>query len=247
MRKLLLFMGMFVASASFADVSGDMMVAYTASKDDTYANSTQPIKGLAWYALVWTKPGCVFAGFKSDGTLINTLQDDLFAAVMLDRGETCLFEIAKTEFDQRKKEGWSMAVYLLDTRDSNGAIAKVNKATGLPERVSRWGLASSSDVIFRANDQIPAILGGAKTSSDLTQTASGEPIKITDLTIDGDDVVITVANTDETCSYDVVSGETAGNLSESSGEQNGTGVNTFRFKDYAKRFRTRMFTGRRTR
>ena len=248
MRKFLAISLLLATSVVFADVSSDLLIGYTASRDDRYG-ANDPIVGQAWYALVWTPAGKTFGGFTSGGRLSNPKQDDLFNVVLLAPGESCLFEISKADVTKHSKQ--KMAVYLLDTRDAHGVVAGLNEDTGLPSRVSRWGLAAQDSVTYKvcsSNAGLLACEGGSEIKSDLSED-DGE-IKITNIGFEGDEVVLDSEGGSENCSYAVA---TAASMSELVGkkatesEQNGNGKNRFRMKLGAGSSSARFYILKRTR
>lgn len=249
MKLFALSLSLIAASVAQAGVMDDVLVTYTASANDTYFKG-EPIVGKACYALVWTAKGKTFAGFNSDGSLSAPDQDDLFAAIALDRGETCDFLISKDEYDLRRKEGWTMAVYLLDTRDATG-VAVEPDSSGRLSRVSRWGLAVSSAAIFTQSELLtglPVLAQGAETMSDLSRDEEGSTIAITSVSVDGDDIVIESEGGSPTCTYAMSSGATTDSISGADEAQDGNVKrrNLFRMKGAGKS-RMRFFRLKRVR
>lgn len=212
------------------DSSDDVLVKFSSSKNDSYKNN-QRISSSECYALVWTKAGATFAGFKSDGTLINPAASDLFGVAFLKPGKSCLFDITKEEYDRRVAEGWTMAVYLLDTRGANEVPYGLDD-TGKLVRVNRWGLASGVVEVTSSAASVsglPAREGGALANSVLSKDASKSPIVITRMRIGQDgQVVLSTEGGDPSCTYAIASGNDIAHLSGTQDPQDGTGHNEFK-------------------
>lgn len=216
-----------VSNAEF-DSSDDVFVKFSSSKNDRYRNN-QRIASSECYALIWTKAGETFAGFKSDGTLIDPVASDLFGVAFLRPGKSCLFEITKDEYDQRVAEGWTMAVYLVDTRGANNVPYGLDD-TGKLIRVNRWGLASGVvEVTDSGVSGLPVREGGALANSVLSKDVSKRRITITGMRVgQGGQVVLNTEGGDPSCTYAIAFGNDVAHLSGALDPQDGAEHNEFR-------------------
>ena len=215
-------------AVSANSVADDVLVSYMSSKNDKYADGT-PVVGKECYALVWTKKTADFSGFNSNGTLIDTDNDWIFAVALLEPGEACVFDHTREEYTQLQKD-WTMAVYILDTRGADGKPTGKN-AQGMPNRVSRWGLAVDQSVVFSPKGIItdfPSVTAGSQANSEFSKEDASEPIAITEFHPEGDMLVATTWGGSETCTYAVKAGNSLNALAGEDDPQEGSGVKKFR-------------------
>lgn len=107
---------------------------------DFYQDGT-PVADGEVYALVYTKSGSVFAGFKADGTLVDGAVSELVMALPQAKDGHCvstLCVLAKSYVSKRTTGTWELV--LLDTRRADRRPAGLTE-TGTPARVNAWGQA----------------------------------------------------------------------------------------------------------
>lgn len=218
-----------VCAAGTESAADDVLVSYLSSKQDKYQDGA-PVVGKECYALIWTKKNAAFAGFNSNGTLIDEVNDKIFAVALLEPGKACAFQLTSAEYKELTKN-WTMAVYLIDTRGADGKPTGKNELTGLPNRVSRWGLAVDQSVEFSSKGLItdfPNVAGGAQADSEFSKEDAAEPIAITEFHSEGDMLVATTQGGSDTCTYAVKAGSSLNALAGADDPQEGSGVKTFK-------------------
>ena len=229
MRRLL-----FVAACGLAPylyaANDDVFAACSTQGPDCYADGSRVCDGES-YALVYTQPGKVFAGFQADGSLVDAASSELVMTLPTALDGRCrrtLCVLPKTYANRRTTGVWEL--YLLDTRRADGRPAGLS-ATGAPNRVNSWG-ATRATIDFQTSafsQQAARMLSFAapeETASvaarDYTSVASERsrlpadvlPPRVTGISVDGANVTLKVADTKPYLTYDVAGSVALGTASE---------------------------------
>ena len=198
------------AAAAVSEDAG--IIGFSTKGPDRYADGTTVLDGEV-YALVWTRSGTAFAGFNVDGTLVDRDNASVLYAAPLAKGGRC--ESIKFVVDPLILKGWLangvLSLHLLDTRawaaDGTAAVAgttRVQGSTCVTEGVS---------VETTAAAPFASATGGTGEKPVYAASAVGTEVpspKITGIRVEGDAVVLTVANTDGALDYAVSAGRTPG-------------------------------------
>ena len=142
----------------------DAFVTCSTRGTDRYADGTAVADGES-YALVYTKPGCVFAGFNADGSVANPAESELVAVAPLAKGGRCprtLFSLRREYVNSRQQGSWE--IYLLDTRDAAGKPTKLDDR-GVLGRVRRFGKAEADLAGVRAGEGSAADQGATRLAA----------------------------------------------------------------------------------
>jgi len=217
MKKLMMILVAAVCGAAFAVSEDSSRLSFGTPGPDKYADGTTVADG-EYYALVWTKTGATFAGFKLDGSVVDPTNSAVICAAPLAKGGKCptvAFVIDETLYAAYKGNG-TLALYLLDTRvcgaaassrppyqgdvsldpkDNGGQVATIDE-TG--RGVQGYALVSG-DISASA---VPAGVFAA-SSTDGLEIPSPE---IAGIRVEGDEVVLTVKNTTRAINYNVAVG-----------------------------------------
>ena len=115
---------------------------YYLAGPDCYADGSSVLDGEI-YALVVTKPGKTFTGFVNRGSTLEIVCADQENSVFVQmfgkaQGGKCVLETIDTARLQRDYEGWTLAVYLLDTRKPGMSDLSDRNNGGLPTFVQAY-------------------------------------------------------------------------------------------------------------
>lgn len=188
---------------------GAWTVGYSSTGVDCYADGT-PVADGECYALVFTKPGKVFAGFKADGTLVNPKVDSLAVVMPLAKGGRCPSTaiILPDEYIQKHTTD-TKAVYLLDTRRADGR--PVGLVEGRLARVNRFSTVPDGQLVIRQGAALAGValptelLQGLKTDSASDVSDVPAPI-ITSVRVEGDTLVVRARQTVGHVTYGLLGG-----------------------------------------
>lgn len=187
-----------LAGASVFASESNTFISFS-STGDTYADGTPVIDG-EWYVLISSSDGS-FGGFNSDGTVaVEGQKVHCLAPLALDGGcRDTFFQITP---ENACKDGY-YAIYLLDTRTSATTVASTKEE--VYANLKGWTQAakggSNANSIYASNTTIDSSKFDI-SASDLAD-AEENPAKITDISFDGDNAVITVENMHPALSYRV--------------------------------------------
>lgn len=125
MNKIILAM-MVAATAlltALADPT-DICLYYKTKGIDTYQDGTTVLDG-EFYALVWVKDGCTFAGFKANGELADADNNRVVSiAPNAVSGRLAKTQTQVSQGDAAKLVNGSLYVILVDTRNADGTLAE---------------------------------------------------------------------------------------------------------------------------
>jgi len=169
---------------------------------DRYADGSTVLNGEC-YALVWRAQGRAFAGFKTDGTPVESDYAKVLCLAPLVKDGKC----PETTFvvDSRVLAacgaGGTFGLYLLDSRRWDLGTPTVGGLKGV-----------HGSVLLSETDSVAGFLTGTDCAGG-TFLASAMPAgfdspTITAIRIEGEDVVLSVTNTASTVNYNVAGGET---------------------------------------
>ena len=196
------------AAAAVSENAG--ILGFSTKGPDRYADGTPVLDGEV-YALVWTRSGTAFAGFNVDGTLVDQANASVLYAAPLAKGGRC--ESIKFVVDPLILKGWRangvLSLHLLDTRawaaDGTGAVAGAARGAGVS------CVTEGVSVETAAASPFASATGGTGASPVYAASAVGTDVpspKITGIRVEGDAVVLTVANTVNALDYAVSAGRT---------------------------------------
>lgn len=192
-----------------AAVSEDAgIIGFSTKGPDRYADGTPVLDGEV-YALVWTRNGTTFAGFNVDGTPVEPDNASVLYAASLAKGGRC--EPFKVVLDPLVLQGYLangvFSLHLLDTRawaaDGTATVAGATRVQG-STRVTEGALVAAAA-------SIASKTGGTGENPVYAASAVGKDVpspKITGIRVEGDEIVLTVANTVSALDYAVSAGAT---------------------------------------
>lgn len=221
MKKIIsLFLMVLASVGAVADVN-DVVVGYSSKGLDRYADGSVVRDGEC-YALIYTKPGATFAGFKVDGTLVDPNVDDVAAVAPLAKDGACRPVAFVLPSDYvTKHAGEKVAVYLLDTRCANGEPAGLSN--GQLVRVNRYSAVPDAGLSFRASLQsAPSPAMDPRTfCADQAADTSAVPVPtITKVEVVDGVMRVHVAKTVGCVTYGLLGGAKPDTLENSVAEQN---------------------------
>ena len=196
------------SAAAFAGM-GNIVVSFSTIGPDKYADGTTVRDGEV-YALVWTPSGSEFAGINADGTAAGDSQVVMKAAKAKDgRCPFIAFQIPEEDVEATYKGG-TWGVYMLDTRryptvkDAEGN--EVIDATGEPtvgdaSIVNGYGVVKTFAGSANASGSAAVNAATVSTVPDL-----GQDLKVTNISFDGDNVVLEVTGSLSCLRYGLKSG-----------------------------------------
>lgn len=223
---VLLVFGFAFAQVSLADAT-DRPMGYHSVGIDTYADMTPVIDGEC-YALVWTRSGNDFAGFRADGSLIDAENNDIVHIRSLAKDGKCPpVNFVVSEDYRTKHPGGSYRVVVLDTRGTKSTLAGLD-SDGLLVRVNGWGWAKvrrddAASTVQLMGVTVPA---GAVIDAAALMPADCRRPRITSFTRDADgNFLLEFTGSERYLTYRAAEGGTIGSVGETKGENlvEGTG------------------------
>ena len=158
---------------------------------DLYADGTQ-VLNKEQYALVYVASGKTFGGFYTDGSLVNTADNQLLCKLAAAKDGKCPEQRVQFSWSLiTKGTGGKFVVVVLDTRAPDTAT------TGkLGELITGWGVAGETTGVSTGTVEIKSIgtqLGVSAASAPQLPPDVGNPV-ITGVEVKSDKVVVTVNN-----------------------------------------------------
>lgn len=201
------------SAAAFAGM-GNIVVSFSTIGPDKYADGTTVRDGEV-YALVWTPSGSEFAGINADGTAAGDSQVVMKAA-KAKNGKCPFIAFQIPEEAASDYPGGTWGVYLLDTRkyaaDEYGVIDTTSEPTvGDASVVNGYGAVTTFNNAAMANGSGSAAANAATVS---TVPALGQDLKVTNISFDGDNVVLEVTGSLSCLRYGLKSGSDVNSLEE---------------------------------
>ena len=209
MKKLLSMMVGLAAGIAFGvEVPAVQVVTFSTQGDETYADGT-PIADGECYALVWSANE-TFGGIDANGNAKVAGDQVLYIGTFAKGGcQTVVFQIAD---GYKGITGGYFDLWLLDTRVfENGAVKSIGKAANGSVIVTHAAKAIEASVKV-ASGVAPATVGGigAVVAGPTVDLAGIQPPTITQFKVDGDYVVLEMANVMPGVNYSAVGANTPG-------------------------------------
>ena len=210
-----------VSAAAFAGMD-NIVVSFSTVGPDTYADGTTVRDGEV-YALVWTPSDAEFAGIGADGEAVAP-SVVVKKAAKAKNGRCPYIAFQILEEDAAKYNGGTWGVYLLDTRkyasDPVTGIIDTSKepTVGDASIVNGYGVVKTFQGSSTANASSSTAINAATVSvvPDL-----GADLKVTDISVDAENVTLTVTGSMSCLRYGVKSGGDPASLTESEPDRYG--------------------------
>lgn len=183
----------------FAVTVGENALLLEMSSDgpDCYADGSQVANG-EYYALVAVAPGATFAGFAADGTLVDAINSRVLAKLPLARDGHCPKTSVAVD-ENSIHAGERVALVLLDTR--------ATLRSGAAFRVDGWAEISSSPAIASYGFRSLSGTSGSEMVQSAVPENTPQP-RILGIRLEGEEMVLTVADTVNVLDYNLESGVT---------------------------------------
>ncbi|MGN0844695.1 MAG: hypothetical protein ACI4QT_05670 [Kiritimatiellia bacterium] len=181
-----------------------LLLEMSSDGPDCYADGNPAVDG-EYYALVAVANGVTFAGFAADGTLVDGVNSRILAKLPLAKGGCCPKTSVAVD-EGSINSGERLVLVLLDTR--------ATIRSGADFRVDGWAEISSSPAI--ATYGFRSLAGSSNT--DMVQSAVPEDTprpRILGVRLEGDEMVLTVADTINVLDYNLEAGVTPTRLNVS--------------------------------
>ena len=184
------------------DMKGKRTLTFSTKGPDQYADGTTQVYDNEKYALVYmTSTTNEFGGFYTDGTLVNTNQNQLLCIMAVAKNGHCPEQIV--EFDAsiiKKGAGGRYVVVLLDTRAPDTATTQK-----LGDIVMGWSEPVQS-MVAESNQGGPHEISSGTTVSSakppmLPSDVIAAPPVITGVNVIGDKVIVSVENASPNAYY----------------------------------------------
>ncbi|MEI6645916.1 MAG: hypothetical protein WCP12_07740 [bacterium] len=200
--KNILWTLVFVAltGSAFAETISKKTLTFWTQGIDRYADGTQVLDN-EQYALVYVTPGQSVGGFYTDGSLINTTNNQLVCKLPAALNGKCTEQ--QVQFYPSlitKAAGGKFVVVMLDTR-----LPSTETTRTLGELVMGWGVAGEASGVSSATtvlgevavQQAAQVSGNAQLPVDV-----GAPL-ISGIEVKGDKVVVTVKKVSPKANYEL--------------------------------------------
>jgi hypothetical protein len=194
MKKILwTFLCVTLAGSLFGvDLKGKRTLTFSTTGIDRYADGTQVLDNEKYALVYMTSAATNFGGFYTDGTLVNTNQNQLLCKLAVAKSGRCPEQVVQFDASIIKKgAGGRYVVALLDTRAPDTAT------TGqLGDLVMGWSEPVQSSVAESSSGGPNTVSSEAAVNSEnpsLLPPGVTAPV-ITGITVTGDKVVVSAEN-----------------------------------------------------
>ena len=201
-KSMTLITAFLVGSSMFAAGLSQLTLSISTQGPDYYADSTQVLVGET-YLLIYVGQGSVFGGIKTDGTLVDPVNNKIVTQAVAVDGAKCGFKAIQYPADLYPAGG-SWVIVLLDTRDAAGAVGGLVATTGA---TSAAGAASGESTSLNAI-RVAGQTGGVPTLSSTTQAtlpANTPTPAIASVQAQGETVNVRIKNLSDKVLYEVQS------------------------------------------
>lgn len=204
MKKTLSFVSILLlgATAYSADLA-QLTLSISTPGPDVYADGTPVLAGET-YLLVYVNQGAAFQGVRTDGTLVDAVNNRIVTTGRAVQGSKCGFKALQYPADLYPAGG-SWVLVLLDTRDASGAVGGLVAAQGAGAATAA---ASGSSTALQAVGGASAQSGEgtALTASAIAQAPVGTPAPvIAAVEAQGSSVNVRIKNFTDKALYEVQS------------------------------------------
>ena len=184
MKKILVVWAALATMTGFCGNQDAILISFATKGPDKYAKGDLVANGEC-YALVWTKSGETFGGFDAAGNVLGN-GSVLIVAAPLARDGACpkvTFQLSSTYVANYLQGSGSYALYLLDTRDANGAplgtVVKdiSGRNANVPLCVNSWGAVTvdGEAATLQVENGFGNIVSGAASQPITTTTVAPIP------------------------------------------------------------------------
>lgn len=188
------------ATAFSADLA-QLTLSISTPGPDCYADGTPVLAGET-YLLVYVSQGAAFLGVRTDGTLVDAVNNRVVTKGAAVQGSKCGFKAIQYPADLYPAGG-SWVIVLLDTRDASGAVGGLVAAQG-----ASAAAASGSSTTLNAVSGTAASGEGTSvlTAGALSQAPAGTPAPvISGVEPQGSSVNVRIKNFTDKALYEVQS------------------------------------------
>jgi hypothetical protein len=189
-----------LTGSALAETISKQTVTFWTQGVDLYADGT-PVLDNEQYALVYVTPGQSVGGFYTDGSLINTTNNQLLCKLPAALNGKCTEQ--QVQFYPSaitKAAGGKYVVVMLDTR-----VPSTEATRTLGELVMGWGVAGEAAGVSSATTVLGevAVQQAARVSGNALLPADvGAPV-ISGIAVKGDKVVVTVQRVSPNANYEL--------------------------------------------
>lgn len=192
MKQLLAMMLAVSAAVAMAGMD-NLVLTFSSTGPDVYKDGTT-VRDREYYALVWTPDGAEFAGINADGTAVPPSKVAIAAPIAKDGHCPQVMYQIDENYLKANFPGGSWGVYLLDTRvfavDGEGVVQQDAQGKAI--------VTGSNLKAVKGYGEVAAELGGTALASASAASpvavglASLAEVKIIDIALEGDNVLLTV-------------------------------------------------------
>lgn len=197
-----LLVGISASATSLQNGLRQLTFSFSTEGPDVYADG-EPVQVGETYLLVYVNQGASFAGVRSDGELVDPVNNRIACRAKAVAGSRCGFTAVQYA-PELYPQGGSWVVVLLDTRDASGVVGGLVAAQGA---TPAQDAASSSSVVLNAMHASSGT-GGAPTviaSAASAAPADTPPPVIAGISQQADQVKIRIQNFTDRALYQVQS------------------------------------------
>ncbi len=226
MKNILALVATLASLSVFAAVN-DLLLTFSSTGPDTYADGTQVMDGEC-YALVWLPKDSAGIEIAADGTSADPAKGEIIVTASVAKGGRCptvAFQL-NAAFAE-KYTGGSWALYLLDTRkvDESGKVTLAGVTNGRATAVNAAGIVAASSVQATSKAKGVASASSTAATSATTSATSVVPAgapqpKVKGIRVEGGLVYITVADTVPYLQYNLAAGSDPAALDEANAANN---------------------------
>jgi hypothetical protein len=200
-QTLSILLGVALAATAFGgDSLKELTLTLSTQGPDRYADGSD-VKTGETYLLVYVHAGATNAGVRTDGTLVNPLDNEIATTGAAIDGYRCGFKAIQYPASLYPPEG-KWALVLLDTRDANGNVGGL--VVGQSEVTAGVNLRSAANNNGPIGMDVKAQSGLGLTSAGETAVSLGtKPPVIASVARNGNKVDIKIKDFTDTASYEV--------------------------------------------
>lgn len=189
------------AAALAADLA-QLTLSMSTSGPDLYADGSPVLAGET-YLLVYVKAGAAFQGVRTDGSLVDPVNNAVVTRSAAVAGAKCGFKAIQYAADQYPAGG-SWVIVLLDTRDASGAVGGLVAAQGAG--VATAAASGSSTALNAVSASAASGGASALTASAVSPAPADTPAPvISAVAPQGETVQVRIKNVTDKALYEIQS------------------------------------------
>ena len=174
-KTLSIVSGLLLGATAFSADLAQLTLSISTPGPDFYSDGTTVLPSET-YLLIYVKQGATFQGVRTDGTLVDPVNNVIVTKAAAVAGAKCGFKAIQYPADLYP-EGGKWLIVLLDTRDASGAVGGLVAAQGASAAAASGSSTALNAVVGSATGEVGGS-GRGLTASTASMVPEGTPAPV---------------------------------------------------------------------